>query len=775
MFNRRFLPCLAWGPGPGRHSAAAPGRLTPTGPFGTLDSGVEELVFPGADPRQLLIRTPFDLFLSRDAGFAWRSVLSNFPQIRPAALALDGTEGGRWYVTDAAGPGSRVWWSADQGASWSALPLPALPAGQRRLSFFADRFQPSNLALEVFFPEAGTYHRYASTSRGQAWTELAPAGLDGEQQEMLGLGGGSLYFRTLRYELASGAASPIGFEAVSRLFFDLTRPATLYAAVDGGPYGTLFSSTNRGATLVRLREYGVRVRFLAQSPANSSHLAIGDADGLVLSLDRGNTWTPGAVLPAATARQAAFDPASGELLLAGKALIRRHLDGSLGAPAALHGLRACDDRGDRHRPGSGNGIRLGPLRPRFPARPAGVLAAPGPARRGGPIRLPRRAAAGALAGPARFRPGGCENSGLYASSDFGWTWTHSQLPTTVTHWGTFDLAASGSSYFLLANGQILRSPDGTTWQDPFRQHRQRLGFRRPSRTRPRRGRGQFDRRHQPPRAGWRPRGQHLPAARWRRRTGRSSFEGLPVHDDRPRPRPWRPDLRGARLDPRRAAWTPARPGTSGPTSGRSSPSAWDEDLPITEALIDPFDGAHLLLLDRGLESRDGGPHLLRLGKRFRPAAFGREIADHFLQARAGDGVVEHTGTCRHAQARRDQPGRHRRANASSSVFVQLARGLSVAQIADNLSSPSTVGTHLYHVKQKLGASNQSELTLVALNWGLIQDGVERPSPSARRSWGPSASMPSWICSAQVAVWVATDQRCRRGFRAGRSGRPRRPR
>jgi len=56
-----------------------------------------------------------------------------------------------------------------------------------------------------------------------------------------------------------------------------------------------------------------------------------------------------------------------------------------------------------------------------------------------------------------------------------------------------------------------------------------------------------------------------------------------------------------------------------------------------------------------------------------------------------------------------------------SVFIQLARGLTVAQIADNLKlSPSTVGTHLYHVKQKLGASNQSELTIVALQWGLIQ-------------------------------------------------------
>jgi len=55
------------------------------------------------------------------------------------------------------------------------------------------------------------------------------------------------------------------------------------------------------------------------------------------------------------------------------------------------------------------------------------------------------------------------------------------------------------------------------------------------------------------------------------------------------------------------------------------------------------------------------------------------------------------------------------------VFIQLAQGRSVAQIAEALSlAPSTVGTHLYRIKQKLGASNQSELTLVALRWGLIQ-------------------------------------------------------
>ncbi len=54
------------------------------------------------------------------------------------------------------------------------------------------------------------------------------------------------------------------------------------------------------------------------------------------------------------------------------------------------------------------------------------------------------------------------------------------------------------------------------------------------------------------------------------------------------------------------------------------------------------------------------------------------------------------------------------------VFLRLARGSSVVEIAQALKlSPNTVGTHLYRIKQKLGASNQAELTLLALRWGLI--------------------------------------------------------
>jgi two-component system invasion response regulator UvrY len=55
------------------------------------------------------------------------------------------------------------------------------------------------------------------------------------------------------------------------------------------------------------------------------------------------------------------------------------------------------------------------------------------------------------------------------------------------------------------------------------------------------------------------------------------------------------------------------------------------------------------------------------------------------------------------------------------VFIQLARGATVSRIAETLSlSPNTVGTHLYTIKQKLGAANQSELTLIAVRNGLIE-------------------------------------------------------
>lgn len=55
------------------------------------------------------------------------------------------------------------------------------------------------------------------------------------------------------------------------------------------------------------------------------------------------------------------------------------------------------------------------------------------------------------------------------------------------------------------------------------------------------------------------------------------------------------------------------------------------------------------------------------------------------------------------------------------VFLQLAQGRSVNQVAQDFHlSASTVGTHLYHIKQKLNASNAAELAVIAMRSGLME-------------------------------------------------------
>ena len=97
------------------------------------------------------------------------------------------------------------------------------------------------------------------------------------------------------------------------------------------------------------------------------------------------------------------------------------------------------------------------------------------------------------------------------------------------------------------------------------------------------------------------------------------------------------------------------------------------------------------------------------------------------------------GAIRHGRQGQDLRGaRHRAANGGAAgnrlpeprrlvptprefqVFLAVAKGQSTNKIAETMSlSPSTVGTHLYNVKQKLGASNAAELTLIAFRNGLI--------------------------------------------------------
>lgn len=54
------------------------------------------------------------------------------------------------------------------------------------------------------------------------------------------------------------------------------------------------------------------------------------------------------------------------------------------------------------------------------------------------------------------------------------------------------------------------------------------------------------------------------------------------------------------------------------------------------------------------------------------------------------------------------------------VFISLAKGNTTNEIAETLNlSPRTVGTHLYNIKQKLGASTSADLALMAMRSGLI--------------------------------------------------------
>jgi two-component system, NarL family, invasion response regulator UvrY len=56
------------------------------------------------------------------------------------------------------------------------------------------------------------------------------------------------------------------------------------------------------------------------------------------------------------------------------------------------------------------------------------------------------------------------------------------------------------------------------------------------------------------------------------------------------------------------------------------------------------------------------------------------------------------------------------------VFLKLAQGKSVSEVAESFCvSQSTIGTHLYHIKQKLNVQNAAELALIAVRNGLLEE------------------------------------------------------
>jgi len=129
-------------------------------------------------------------------------------------------------------------------------------------------------------------------------------------------------------------------------------------------------------------------------------------------------------------------------------------------------------------------------------------------------------------------------------------------------------------------------------------------------------------------------------------------------------------------------------------------SAHDDPMHARRALRE---GALGFLSKRGApEALIEAVHTVAAGRRYIDAALAQKLALEDIEGAAKSPV-------------------ERLSEREFEVFVRLARGATVQRIADDLNlSASTVGTHLYNIKQKLGLVNQSELTLLALRHGLIE-------------------------------------------------------
>ena len=106
---------------------------------------------------------------------------------------------------------------------------------------------------------------------------------------------------------------------------------------------------------------------------------------------------------------------------------------------------------------------------------------------------------------------------------------------------------------------------------------------------------------------------------------------------------------------------------------------------------------------RGFLSKRSAPEALL--EAITTVAAGQRYLDLTLAQKLALAEVEHGG----------KSGVEQLSEREFEVFVRLAGGAGVQRIAEDLKlSASTVGTHLYNIKQKLGVSNQSELTLIAI-------------------------------------------------------------
>lgn len=146
-------------------------------------------------------------------------------------------------------------------------------------------------------------------------------------------------------------------------------------------------------------------------------------------------------------------------------------------------------------------------------------------------------------------------------------------------------------------------------------------------------------------------------------------------------------------------------------------------LGALDRLLSHSPGAHVLMLSAHDDSQIPA-RALRIGatgylsKRAQPQEFVRAVGTVARGQRYLDpeiapqlALAQYAGATDPAQALTDK---------EFAIFLELARGHSVAEVASTHKlSPSTVGTHLYHIKQKLNASNAAELALIAVRSGFI--------------------------------------------------------
>jgi photosystem II stability/assembly factor-like uncharacterized protein len=441
--------------------APPPGLFWSIGPGGILGQGALDLVYPAGDDSYLLLRTREDLLVARSFGRGWVSVAKP-AGIRPAGLLTDSGDPKRWYLSEEDEVDARIWQTADAGKTWVRLNLPEpakLPEDFRELRLFLDHFDPAKLAIEIWSSRLQIYSRFVSLDRGATWSEL-PVGLDPAQPQMLGINDGYVYFRSQRLLLGSGHSVPLHLEDARRLVFDLERQDLLYAELFSGAEFTWHRSVDRGGTLQAMLTSKSPSNFFIQSPAYPDQLALDGDGGLMISADRGATFT---LQPdSRTVSNAAYDPNGGHLMVADGGFARWRPDGSRRPAynnereawmlaAAAQGRRLVAVSWLSH------AWFLEPSAAWQDRGPIGIDDRSGQKGCGGAVEVllaeddPRRVVAV------------CQNA-AFTSEDAGRTWKNAPgyrglYPTP------FQLSAAGQTLYLLNAGRIFHSADfGRSWE-----------------------------------------------------------------------------------------------------------------------------------------------------------------------------------------------------------------------------------------------------------------------------------------------------------------------